>query len=96
MKNNSVQEYGDYSLKEEADVSFVENTIRVDLMQGWLDKSGQITQDPVPVGGYEFVLSDDKQLHFTRTNKIGKEWIFTAIYSLTNKQPDIGKIKGIF
>ena len=79
MPNPSVQDYGGYSLKEEANVSFSENTLKVDLKWSWL-KGEQIEGD-IMLGSYEFVLNDE-QLNFKRTNGAGDSLVLsTAIYS---------------
>lgn len=81
LSNPSVQNYGSYSLKEEADVSFSENTIKIDLKWSRINGKGDQIKGDITLGSYEFILNDE-QLTFKRTNGIDDDLIhFTAIYS---------------
>ena len=76
---DSVEKHTDeYSLKEEAKVSLLENTITLDLKQGWL-KSGELMGSMVPLR-HEFVIQDDR-LDFKAIKGVDEQ-VFTAIYSL--------------
>ena len=81
MHIRNVHDYGGL-LQEDAEISFLGNTLKVDLKQGWL-KEGQIEGDIVP-DSFEFVLGDEK-LSFKRTFGSGDSLlVFKAVYSPEN------------
>ena len=71
-----------YSLKEDAEISFLGNTITVNLQWTPLHPGEYEGELPgIMLGSYEFVLGDGK-LNFKRTNRTDENLlVYTAIYS---------------
>lgn len=90
-----------YVTKEDAEVSFSSNTIRVDLqwekLDHYLDEKGEIAvyHTPSSPTRYELILSDNV-LKFKRTVKRGKDekpLVFTAFYSEVTPSDQVQNIR---